>query len=94
MVAVEEALGQLGCPGSLNMHGGIIEKWVEETANAHQQYCVELATLESSWQEAKESEASLQEELHHLEIKLATVNRLLMDLQVQAILPVLGRSTL
>ncbi|KAK9865579.1 hypothetical protein WJX84_003136 [Apatococcus fuscideae] len=62
MEAVEEALGELGCPGSLNMDCAIIRTWVEETANEHQQYNVELYTVESSLQEADKRESALQEQ--------------------------------
>ncbi|KAK9835873.1 hypothetical protein WJX74_009965 [Apatococcus lobatus] len=94
MEAVEEALGELGCPGSLNMDCAIIRTWVEETANEHQQYNVELYTVESSLQEADKRESALQEQVHHLEVKLDVTNRLLLDLQVQSMVPVLRNSTL
>ena len=90
MEAVEQALGELGCPGSLNMDRNIIGTWVEETMNERQQYCIELATLERDLEEAEERNAALKEDLHHLKIQQDTINCLLLDLQVQSIVPALG----
>ena len=90
MEAVDQALGELGCPGSLDMDCDIIRRWVEETMDERQQYCVELATLESDLMEAEERDFTLRGDLHHLHIQLNAINRLLFDLQVQSIVPALS----
>lgn len=90
MEAVEQALGELGCPGSLHMDCEIIRIWIEEMMNERQQYCVEMATLERDLEEAEERESALKADLHHLKVQLDTINRLLLDLQVQSMVPALS----
>ena len=94
MEAVEETLQELKCPGSLNMDLAIIKGWIEGQTDDHQQRCVELATLESSVEEAEERDLELQEELHHLQVTQAIAERMLLDLRVHSMVSVLNRSTL